>query len=208
MKTSKHDIRTRSDELAPSRNFWLKQNRYYYEDQKKYFKFLIPEDRSVLELGCGTGWLLASMKPKRGLGIDISPHIIEQAEKDYPDLEFKIADLEMLDCPDETFDFIILSDTIGLLMDVENTLHNLHRFCTSATRIVISYYNFLWEPLLKLGERIGQKMPQQQQNWLSIADITNLLYLADFQIIKKERRLLFPKNIPVLSTFINRYIAP
>lgn len=208
LNTSKHEIRERFDELAPSRNFWLKRNRYYYEEQKKYFKFLIPENQSVLELGCGTGWLLAAMKPKRGLGIDISPQMIDQAKKDYPDLEFKIADVETLDCPDETFDFIILSDVIGLLMDVEKTLHNLHRFCTPATRIIISYYNFLWEPLLRLGERIGQKMPQQHQNWLSMVDITNLLYLADFQVIKKERRLLFPKNIPFLSAFINRYIAP
>ena len=34
---------------------------------------------SVLEIGCSTGELLANLQPKRGVGIDISPKIIERA---------------------------------------------------------------------------------------------------------------------------------
>ena len=204
----KDKIRQRFDALAQTRDKWLDRNRLYYSDQEHYLKFLIPEGKSVLELGCGTGRLLAALKPRRGLGIDISPAMIRQARKQYPGLEFQVGDMENLDNFDETFDFIILSDVIGLLLDIEQTFHALHRFCRPDTRVIITYYNFLWEPLLKLAELIGQKMPQQHQNWLSVADISNLLYLADFQVVKRENRLLFPKNIPLFSAFLNRFLAP
>jgi glycosyltransferase involved in cell wall biosynthesis len=60
---------------------------------------------------------------------------------------------------------------------------------------------------LKVGELLGLKMPQQHQNWLSTEDIGNLLFLANFQVVKTECRLLIPKRIPWLSDTINRYVA-
>lgn len=204
----KDQIRARFDQVAKTRSKWLKRNQYYYDEQKKYFRFLIPEGCSVLELGCGTGHLLSSLKPRRGLGIDFSGEMISQARHLFPKLEFRVGDIECLDDLGETFDYIVLSDVIGLLLDIEETLRGLHRFCNTGTRIVISYYNFLWEPILKLGERFCLKMRQQHQNWLSIADISNLLYLADFQVVKVETRLLLPKKIPFLTSTINRFLAP
>ena len=204
----KDNIRVRFDQLAKKRGKWLQRNRYYYEDQRKYFRFLIPERCSVLELGCGTGDLLAALKPRRGLGIDLSHGMVSQARESFPELDFRVGDIECLENIQESFDFIILSDVIGLLLDVEETLNGLHKFCKTETRIVISYYNFLWEPMLKLGERLGLKMPQKHQNWLSTADISNLLYLADFQVVKQEFRLLIPKRLPIVSSFLNRYLAP
>ncbi len=96
----------------------------------------------------------------------------------------------------ETFDVILLLDVIGHLLDVESTLKKLRRFCEPHTRVIVVYYNFLWEPLLRLAERLGLKMPQQQQNWLSPADIRNLLRLADYEVVKVENRFLLPKKIP------------
>ena len=51
------------------------------------------------------------------------------------------------------------------------------------------------------------KMPQQEQSWLSPADIHNLLHLAGYEVVKTERRLLFPKRIPLLSLIVNRFLA-
>jgi hypothetical protein len=92
-------------------------------------------------------------------------------------------------------------------MDIEETFKKLRTFCRPDTRLIISYYNFLWEPILKMGEYLGLKMPQQYQNWLSKEDICNLLFLADFQVVKTEFRMLVPKNIPYFSNIINKYLA-
>jgi ubiquinone/menaquinone biosynthesis C-methylase UbiE len=207
MESSTDSVRRRFDHLAKDRVFWREKNRYYYADQEMYFRFLIPEGQSVLELGCATGDLLAALSPSRGVGIDISPKMIERAREKYPALEFREGDIEDLEDLGETFDFIVMSDVIGHLQDIEETLRNVRRFCNSKSRLIISYYNFLWEPILKLGELVRLKMPQKHQNWLSAADIANLLSLADFDVVKTEYRMLIPKRIPYLSDFVNRYFA-
>ena len=205
--TVKEEIINRFDQLAALRLHWKARNQYYYNDQVRYFRFLVPEGSAVLELGCGTGDLLYALKPKPGIGIDFSAEMLKIAKNRYPEFEFRLADIEKLESWGQTFDFLIISDVVGHLMDIEETFRTLRGFCRADTRIIISYYNFIWEPILKMGELLGLKMPQQHQNWLSPEDICNLLSLADFQVVKSEFRLLIPKKIPWISDFVNRYFA-
>lgn len=203
----KKEIIGRFNDLAAKREYWRQRNQYYYDEQTRYFRFLVPEGSSVLDLGCGTGDLLHALKPKRGVGVDFSQEMVQMASQKHPELEFRVADMEGLEGWGETFDFIIMSDVVGHLLDVQKTFQKLRAFCSPGTRVIVSYYNFLWEPILKLGERVGLKMPRKDQNWLSSGDICNLLSLAEHQVVKEEHRLLFPKKIPWMSNFINRYIA-
>ncbi len=198
----KEKIRAQYNQLASKRHFWKKKNDYYYHSQKTYLKFVIPSGKKVLELGCGTGELLAALEPSKGVGIDLSDNMIHAAKKAFPHLDFRVADAENPESweLDESFDFIIISDLIGLLEDVQICFEGLRQFCTPDTRIIIGYYNFLWEPVLKLAEKVKLKMPQRMGNWLSPGDISNLLHLSDFETVKTERRLLFPKKIPIISS--------
>src|SRR5215831_5525546 len=68
----KQAVRDRFDRLAGDRDSWQRKSRYYYEDQRRYLRFLVPEGLRVLEVGCGLGDLLDAVKPARGLGIDLS----------------------------------------------------------------------------------------------------------------------------------------
>ena len=76
------------------------------------------------------------------------------------------------------------------------------------TRLVLTFHNYLWEPPLLFAEKIGQRRPQPSQNWLSMADIVNLLTVTGYIPLKKGRRFLLPKQIPGLSYLVNRYLAP
>ncbi len=198
-------IAERFDRLSHERSHWQEKARYYYEDQLHYLRFLVPEGLKILEVGCGLGDQLAALKPKRGLGIDLSQAMIKQAVLRHPGLEFRAIDVDDLDTK-ETFDVILLLDVIGHLLDVEATLKKLRRFCEPHTRVIVVYYNFLWEPMLRLAERCGLKMPQQQQNWLSSADIRNLLHLAEYEVVKAHNRFLVPKKIPVIASLLNRFV--
>lgn len=174
-------------------------------------RFLVPAGLRVLDLGCGTGSVLAALKPSRGVGVDFSQGMIDVARQRHPAYEFHVADIEdpeTLAHIDGKFDVIVLSDAIGLFDDCQGALANLHRFCTPDTRVIIAYYNRMWEPLLSLGEIIGLKMPQIQQNWLSTEDIENILGLSDFEVIKREWRQLLPYWMFGLGALINRYVAP
>jgi len=55
-----------------------------------------------------------------------------------------------------------------------------------------------------LAEFLGLKKKLLHQNWLSLADIENLLYLNDYEVIKKGHRFLMPFHIPFVSAFINK----
>ncbi|MHC9061067.1 glycosyltransferase [Nitrospira sp. CMX1] len=204
--TKKKAIRDHFDAYAPHRLFWEKKAKAYYEDQTRYLKFLVPEGLRVLEIGSGIGNLLAALKPSRGLGIDLSPVMVKEAAQRHPALEFRVGDVETLEL-DEHFDVIILADVVGHLLDVQAAFKRLRRLCTAQTRVIMSSHNHVWEPILRLCENVGLKMPQREQSWLSPADLTNLLYLADFDVVKVERRLLLPLSVPLLGPLCNRLLA-
>jgi SAM-dependent methyltransferase len=207
----RNKVRAHFDAVAPERRAWIDRNRFFYETDWRYLQFLIPAGSRVLDLGCGTGELLAKLRPSRGLGIDISPAMVERAQAAYGDLEFRTGDIESgeaLSAIDETFDYIVLSDTLGCIEDCQALFAQLHRLCDRNTRLVISYYSHMWEPLLEFAERVGQKMPQVEQSWLAPDDISGLLKLADFEVIGREWLQLLPKRLLGLGWLVNRFIAP
>jgi SAM-dependent methyltransferase len=200
-----------ADRLAPERDRWIARNAYYYAEDIRYMRFLVPEGLRVLDLGCGTGGLLAALKPSGGVGVDFSPIMIQVARGNHPKLEFVIGDVEDQHTIAELqgpFDVIIVSDTIGAMDDCQAMLSGLHTLCHAETRLIVAYYSRMWEPILRAGESLGQKMPQMPQNWLSTDDIGNLLTLSDFQVIKREWRQLLPRQLLGLGTLVNRYVAP
>ncbi len=199
------------DRIALERDLWKEKNRYYYENVEGFLSFLIPENRSVLEIGCGTGDLLVRLNPLRGRGIDFSTEMIKIAKEkypksDFPNITFSVGDAEDINI-NEKFEYVVLSDVIGEFTDIWMAFRNLRNVTDKGSRIIITYFNALWEPLLRLAEKMGAKMPQDYQNWLSLDDIQNLLELNGFEIISKGYRLLFPKKVPLLSTFLNRIVA-
>ena len=203
----KNKLRSHRDQLAEQREYWLQKADYYYNDQYHYFQFLVPEGSDVLVIGCDLGDLLAAIKPRYGVGIDLSQRMIQLARARHPDITFYCMDAENISV-EEKFDIIILTDTtIGQLNDIQLVLEKLKPCCHDRTRIIINYFNYLWSPILKTAERLGQKMPQRDQNWLTPEDITNLLYLAGYDIVKVERRMIIPRKIPLFSSFINKFIA-
>src|SRR5689334_4551410 len=71
---------------------WL--NRRFRESDRKFMQFLIPPGKRVLELGCGSGHLLASLQPAHGVGVDFSASTIARASARYPGLTFVLGDAE------------------------------------------------------------------------------------------------------------------
>ena len=69
--------RTHFDHLATQRDSWRARNSYYHDTLTKLIRFLVPEGKSVLEVGAATGDLLAAVRPSRGLGIDLSSEAIQ-----------------------------------------------------------------------------------------------------------------------------------
>ena len=188
-----------------------KFNAAYRADDLKFTRFLIPPGKRVLELGCGRGDLLAALQPSYGVGVDFSPRTIAKATALHPDLNFILGDVEdpaTLAAVEGPFDYVIIADTIGMFEDIDGTLRLVHELCAPSTRVIISYYSHLWEPVLKLAETLGLKSRQSQINYVATVDFLNLMDLADFEVIREERRQLIPSRAFGLGPLINRFVAP
>jgi uncharacterized membrane protein YbhN (UPF0104 family)/SAM-dependent methyltransferase len=206
----KRAIRAHAEASAASRDDWIARNPGYFGDDRAFMRFIIPEGARVLELGCATADLLAALKPQRGVGVDLSPRMIEFALRNHPHLELHVGDAEdsaLIDAIEGPFDYIVLSDTIGLLDDIETALGLLHRLCTAETRIVIGYYSHLWEPFVYLAEAVGLRPRQPKANYITATDFENILALADIEPIRTDWRQLIPYRLLGIGTIINRFIG-
>ncbi len=210
LSAHKRTVRDHFDKVAARRDYWITRNRYFYETDRRYMQFLVPPGKRVLELGCGTGSLLAALAPSHGVGIDLSPAMIEIARRNHPAIEFRIADVEdekYLEGLEGPFDYIILSDSVGCFEDCQRVFSHLHGLCDGGTRVIVAYYTHLWEPVLAVAGWLGSRMPQIDQNWLAAEDVAGLLNLADFDVIKRDWRQLMPRRLLGLGTFLNRYVG-
>jgi len=196
------------DHYAESVEKWRERNAGYHRMLSSLCRFYIPPHARVLEIGSSTGDLLASTSPSRGVGIDISPEMVRRAAVKHPDLEFRSMPAEFLDLGGEKFDYIILSDLVGFLYDIRQAFERLRTACHSETRIIIHWYNFLWQPIFSLAERTGFKYPLPILNWTTREDIANLLYLANFEVLQVRPHVLLPKQVPLLTSFVNRFLTP
>src|SRR5579872_3292339 len=207
----KRDLLDHFEKNGDELDRWREFNVAYHEDDRKFMQFLIPPGKRVLELGCGRGDLLAALKPSYGVGIDFGSTTIAKGNELHPNLYFVLGDVEdpaTLSSIEGPFDYVVIADTIGMFEDIDATLRLVHHLCAPSTRLIISYYSHLWEPVLKAAEAVGLRAKQPKINFIATADFLNLMDLADFEVISAEQRQLLPQRWLGLGPFINRFIAP
>ncbi len=171
----------------------------YQRRIRELFQKAIPPGKTVLEVGCGRGDLLASLSPSRGLGIDRDPGAVHQARKAYPHLEFQQQEAEKLTV-ETTFDYIVMADLLVSVTDILTLFERLEAVSHADTRWVVASHNALWQGLISLAERLGLKRIAQGSNWLGAADIINLFRLADREVEGWKTDLLLP--LPVAEKWL------
>ena len=202
-----HDRIAHWDRVAIKMDHWQSWGKYYSKNLSQIYRFLIPSGKRVLELGSGMGDLLADLEPEYGLGVDFSPEMVRRARQKHPELEFICQDTQLFTCDEEPFDFILLADLVNDVWDLQALLEGLPQLCHSGTRLILNYYNRLWEFPLFIARQLGLAKPEMTQNWLTPKDVDNLLYLSGFETIRNWREVLLPLPIPLLEPFANRFVA-
>ncbi|HEX2647320.1 MAG TPA: class I SAM-dependent methyltransferase, partial [Candidatus Dormibacteraeota bacterium] len=202
----KEQVRVHYDGIGPHRDAWYRRNSYYHSEVERRLGALIPPGSSVLELGCGTGNLLAALKPKRGYGIDLSSAMIDVARKNQPGFEFAVGDAESFKT-DEPFDFVVASDLIGELGDINAMFDCVRDASGGRSRLILTFHSPTLEGVLRVAQRAGLAMAPYRQNWVGVDTVRNLLALSDMRVTFEEHSLLVPVAIPVLATAANRALA-
>lgn len=172
-----------------------------------YYNLLIPEGARVLEIGCGAGHLLTMLNTRNVTGVDISENQIAAARQRLPYGTFHVTSGEDLNL-DETFDCIVISDTLNLAADVQLLLEKIRAKAGPDCRLLLNFPSSLWRPVYFLANQFGVRARHPESNWLAASDVSNLLQLSGWEPIKFNARILTPWAPLHLDTLINRWVAP
>ena len=190
------------DEFAAQEERWRGRTSGYHRLIEQITRFHVPRGARVLEIGSGSGDLLAALEPSVGVGVDVSAGMVELARQRHPQLRFEQSAGEDLELA-ETFDYIVLSDLVPFVHDLVALFERVAAHSHNRTRVIVNTYSRAWKPFIRLAELLRLKPPKPLRNWVSPLDIRNLLELAGLELVTSETRILFPFRVPVLSSLLN-----
>ncbi|HEY2943786.1 MAG TPA: glycosyltransferase [Vicinamibacteria bacterium] len=186
--------------------------RYFYGYLTRVIQARVPPGQRVLDIGCGAGHLLAALQPSGGVGIDLSSRAVAAARERYggPALRFVEGDgtdPATLATAGGPFDVVLMFNVVTHLTDAQQAFENLLPLCHSRTRILVYSYSRVWQPVLRAAELFGWKLRQPAEAWLPPEEIEHMLALADLDVLRIERHVLCPVDIPLLADVLNRYVG-
>ncbi len=160
----------------------------------------------VLDLGCGTGDLLYFLKKHKqvdGTGIERAEAKVAQCiEKGLSVLQGDINE-EILDYPDNTFDYVIVSQTLQQVYEPDKLIQSLLRI---GKKGIVSFPNFShWGirlQLLRTGYApITKQLPYEWYDTPNIRVIT----LKDFRKFSRDVGFKILKEVAINSNSHDRY---
>jgi SAM-dependent methyltransferase len=212
-----------SDPILPGVRRFYDENHAALETARQRFAYFharlagaiatrVPPGQKVLEIGCGTGHLLAALSPAMGVGIDVSQQAVAAARAQHAGrnlhfLEGDGGDPGVLEQAGGPFDVIVLANTVTLLTDVQRVFEQLHAVSHPRTRLLVYSYSRLWQPVFRLAEAVGLRMRQPSDSWLPPEEVRHMLGLSDWEVVRDDAQVLLPIGIPVLSELVNRYLG-
>jgi ubiquinone/menaquinone biosynthesis C-methylase UbiE len=195
------------NEIASQYDSYKQRASYYHSYLKHLLKDLIgkSEEKSILEIGCGTGAVLAFLNPLKGFGVDISEKMIDAARvlwSDRNELSFEVGEAETLHIS-EKWDVVFMADVLEHLYDSEAAVKRLGEILSPGTLLILTWANSLWSPVLHLLEILKMKMPEGDHHWEARKTVVEKLMRNGFSIQNEGTRCLIPARLPC-ADYINR----
>ncbi len=191
-------------------NVWQSERptfgRYYQRWLQRVYAFIIPKGSRVLDIGCGNGDLLASLEPSVGVGIDFSETALAKASEKHTELNFQCLTAESVSELAEKYDYILLSDLVNDLWDVQAVLQQIAPLCHPGTRIIFNFYSQIWRFPFRVAQKFNLATPTLTQNWLTVKDLVSLFTLESFELLDHWNEMIVPLPLPGANWF-NRYLA-
>ena len=156
----------------------------------------------ILDVGCGTGHHVASMASKGFdiLGIDISPSMIEQDKKNYPDYKFQVADASNSGTfePNTFTHILCMYFTVYYIKDRTQFFANCFNWLMPGGYLILHLVdrdNF--DPILPPGNPLLYVSPQRyakERITTTKVKFTDFSYSADFKLDKQNNIAKFEEK--------------
>ena len=166
--------------LALGENAWRP-----FEEYSVFLKYLGPEPgKKLLDVGCGTGYLLKSAEQKglKTFGVDISTEGAKIAQKVSPDSSIAVASGEALCFPDRIFDYVTSIGVLEHFLNMEKGLQEMKRVARDDARFCIVVPNseyFFW----KLKGKKGTEQQDINEHLMPLAEWKKIFEKAGFRIL-------------------------
>src|SRR5215211_5907556 len=98
--SSAEQLRDYFTSLAPEWESWRERNRYYHDHVKDLVAGGIAPGSRVLDVGAGSGDVLAAVDPAEGIGVNVSEPLTLLAREKRPGLTFLTFDADAVELPD------------------------------------------------------------------------------------------------------------
>ena len=170
---------------------------------------LVDKEARILDVGCGNGELLKSLKNKKnvkGQGLELKQERVNKCVAKGLSAIQGNADSDLSLYPDQSFDCVILSQTIQATNNPKNILIELIRIGKKA---IISIPNFgYWK--VRIGFATYGKMPITEKlsnNWYDTTNI-HLCSILDFVDLCRELNIKIEKTIVLNSNNTKSFNGP
>ena len=166
------------------------------KNEFKVIANLIETDRRVLDVGCGDGTLMKFLKDNKNIdcrGMEISKSKIQKCiEKGLTVIEGN-AEKDLIQFPDKSFDYAVLSQTLQAFLDPELVINELLRVGKKA---IVTIPNFgYWKVRLHLLTKgtmpITKTLPDEWYNTTNL----HMCTIKDFVYFVKSRNFKIFKSL-------------
>lgn len=161
----------------------------HHKEHEKILQ-MIEENTTVLDLGCGEGYLLELLTSKKGIkgqGVEIDENAIYSCVAKGLDVFQEDLDNGLVDYEDNSFDYVIINQTLQEVIEPHKVLKEAMRV---GRRVIVGFPNFAhWRARFQLFFRgrapVTPALPFQ---WYNTPNL-HFLSIADFVDYCKEQKI-------------------
>lgn len=125
-----------------------------------------------------------------------------------PDSRNGIASREIpIELSSPRFDYVVAVGVVDHVYDVGTTLKRMSLLCRDRGRMIVVTYSRLWQPALRIAERMGIKRRSGSQNWIPMSELRNLSEQNGLELVTTRRGILVPFYVPLVSRWANRWLS-
>ncbi len=168
---------------------------------------LIKQDSRVLDVGCGDGVLMEFLNRKKNVdirGIEISKKKVQKCISKGLTIIEGNAEKDLKQFPEESFDYVVLSQTLQAFFNPEYVINELLRVGKKAIVTIpnFGYWKIRLHLLLKGTMPVTRTLPDE---WYNTPNI-HLCTIKDFVYFSRDKGFKLSKSIALKSnkvSFIN-----